>query len=287
MSHLLQNCTASDEIIFSPEDHAMWHTLYSKQIDTLKTRAYEPFLSNLETFNLPTYHIPQLREVSDKLTQTTNWKVAPVVGLIDYEPYFHLLSQRIFPSTITIRKKQAENLSKDPDIFHEIFAHCTMLLSPNYADFMQEYAKFMLTVTSKDRPLFARLIWFTTETGLIQSPTGLKIFGSSNLSSYTESIYCLEQDEVIRKPFNTISIFREPYRADLLQKVYYVLEDVKQLFSLLDNISELYNALKTARRMGEYNPLFPIEKNKYCNIGHCKSLDIEPKRKIFSASSTT
>ena len=144
-----------------------------------------------------------------------------------------------------------------------------MLCSIDFADFVQEYAKFFLTIKKQDQALFARLMWFTTETGLIQSSTRTKILGSSIISSYAESIHCLKNTSVVRKSFELINVFREPYRADLLQKVYYVLNDFNQLFSLLDNTAELHKAVAIARRLGEFPALFPIEQNKYINIGHC------------------
>ncbi len=269
MSNLLQNDFSHNNITFTKDEHAMWKRLFTKQMINLKDKAYPVFFSNMEKFCLSSEKIPSLKEISERLYSASGWKVVPVQGLIDFEHYFHLLSQKKFPSTMFIRTINEENLAKDPDIFHEVFGHCTMLMSQDYADFMQEYARFALTVKECDRPLFARLIWFTTETGLINTANGVKIFGSSVISSYSESIYCFEKDGPIIKPFNIVHIFQEPYRADLLQKVYYTLDSSKQIFNVLNNIPELYSALKEARQLGEFQPLFPVEHNKYTNIGHC------------------
>lgn len=259
------------EKIYTANEHALWEKLYTKQLKNLQNKAYQPFLDNIKKFGLPSSQIPKLQEVSQTLYDFSGWRIVPVNGLIDFESYFTLLSQKKFPTAIFIRAESEEDLSKDPDIFHEIFGHCTMLLSIDYAYFMHEYAKFALTIKVEDRPLFARLIWFTTETGLFKSQAGMKIFGSSILSSFLESIYCLHSDECIRKPFDVIEIFREPYRADLLQKVYYVLEDSNQLFNLLDNTSRLNKIMNEARKMGENQALFPVEHNQYTNIGYCTS----------------
>jgi phenylalanine-4-hydroxylase len=260
--------------LYSAADHNMWNTLYSNQVANLQSRVNSVFLKNLANFNLPVKNIPDLADVSEKLYAANGWMVEPVSGLIGYEEYFTLLAQRNFPVAEFIRTPSEKELSKDPDIFHEIFGHCTMLLSQDYADFMTEYAKFALTIPKIDRPMFARLIWFTTETGLIKINNQNKIYGSSILSSYKESEYCLEDQSVIRKPFDVISIFREPYRADILQKVYYVLDNGEQVYNLLSNISHLFEQLDEARNLGEFTALFPIVKNKYSNIGHCKKLEL-------------
>lgn len=265
MSHMLQNVCNDTS---SPDDE-MWEKLYSKQLDNLQGRAFNTFLDNLVKFDLPRNKIPTLIEISARLQDVTGWQVIPVTGLIKHDEYYSLLAEKKFPCTIFIRKEHEENISKDPDIFHEVFGHCTMLFSPDYAIFLQEYAKFALTVKTQDQPLFARVLWFTTETGLINTDEGLRIYGSSILSSFTESQYCLQDKGPIRKPFDLVSIFREPYRADMLQKVYYVVNDCKQVYSLLDNIQVLYQALATARELGELPALFPVDYNKYTNIGHC------------------
>ena len=77
------------------------------------------------------------------------------------------------------------------------------------------------------------------------------------------------QWHTLNRILSIVHIFQEPYRADLLQKVYYTLDSSKQIFNVLNNIPELYSALKEARQLGEFQPLFPVEHNKYTNIGHC------------------
>lgn len=272
---MIQNQFITQKENFSNSEDMVWKKLYSKQILNLQNKAFPTFLENIKSFKLPINKVPLLSDVSDILRAATGWQVAPVSGLLDYDTYFTLLSKKKFPSTTFIRAQHEENLSKDPDIFHEIFGHCTMLLSHEYADFMAEYAKFALTVANKNRPLFARLIWFTTETGLIQIDNQLKIYGSSILSSYDESTYCLQKSGPIHKPFNIESIFREPFRADLLQRVYYVINDINQVYSLINNTSLLYKILYNARQLGEFAALFPIEQNKYSNIGHCYPYEVE------------
>jgi phenylalanine-4-hydroxylase len=265
-------------VIFSDEDNEMWQKIYKKQVKRLENTAIPVFLNNLKKFNLSPDRIPNLNQISDQMFAATGWRTVPVDGLAGYIKYFNLLKEKLFPVAMFIRRNSEENLSKDPDIFHEIFGHCTMLLSQDYADFMQKYGEFALTVAEVDRPLFARLIWFTTETALIHADGALKIFGSSILSSYSEAFYALNSNKPLRKAFDVINIFREPYRADLLQKVYYVLDDPQQVYSLLDNTNKLYEALQIARKLGELPALFRTTSSKYANIGHCHPLARERVR---------
>lgn len=276
MSNMLQNNHLTEERLFTVNEHKMWQKLFEKQTSNLKNKACTIFLKNLIKMELSPVKIPTIREINIKLMSVSGWQVIPVTGLIEYELYFELLANRKFPIAMIIRQDNEENLSKDPDIFHEIFGHCTMLFSFDYAEFMQEFAKFILKVRTIDRPIFSRLIWFTTETGLIKDLDGLKIFGSSILSSFDESIYCLKSIEPIRKTFNLLDIFREPYRADILQKTYYILDSSQQLYRLLDNTQQLLELVDEARNLGEFTPNFPIIYNKYANIGHCYPIKKTP-----------
>lgn len=270
MSVLKQSNKAnSSEFIFTPKDDAMWSKLYKKQSTQLQNIATKTFLKKLEQFNLPTNRVPTLNEISERLLSATGWQVRPVKGLIGYNTYFSLLKRRQFPVAMFMRTENEENLSKDPDLFHEVFGHCTMLMFQPYADFMQSFAEFALSVLPDDQPLFSRLIWFTTETGLIRSEGEIKVFGSSVLSSYDEARYAVYHASPIRKPFDIVNIFREPYRADILQKVYYILDHPNQLYSLLNDTSALYEALEIARSLGEFEPLFEVSNDKYSNVGHC------------------
>ena len=272
MANLIQNFNSFPDNVFSEGDYAMWEELFIKQIKNLQDKAHPIFFSNYNRLKLSANEIPKLIDLNASLLAATGWEVVPVNGLIESKQYFHLLSKRLFPVAMIMRTKDQNLLSKDPDFFHEIFGHCTMLMSSDYADFMQEFAIFALTVKTIDHPIIARLLWFTTETGLIKTKSGIKIFGSSILSSYEESIYCLTSKVPILTPFNLVDIFREPYRADILQKKYFLLNDTRQLYCLLDNINILLRAVAIARELGEKPPLFPITFDKYSNIGHCYSL---------------
>jgi phenylalanine-4-hydroxylase len=272
MSHMIQNSHMQERIAFTEQDNATWNKLYTKQCSNIQDKAFSVFLDKLTQFDLPADRVPQLYEVSEKIRPVTGWQVVPVPGLVGYKTYFNMLADRKFPSAINIRKEYEEDLSKDPDIFHEVFGHCTMLLSQDYADFMQEFARFALSIRDCDRPLIARLIWFTTETGLINIDNQVKIYGSSIMSSFAEAQHCMVNNH---KPFNIVDIFREPFRADIMQKVYYIVDDINQVYELINNVSLLFNAMSTARKLGELPALFPVVHNKYSNIGHCVELNSE------------
>jgi len=105
-----------------------------------------------------------------------------------------------------------------------------------------------------DQAMLARLYWFTVEFGLVDDGSGLRSYGAGLVSSIGETEYALS-DKPILKPFDPIEILRTPYRIDIYQPVYFVLESFDQLFDLAQE--DLLGLIKHARKLGMHEPHFP------------------------------
>jgi phenylalanine-4-hydroxylase len=185
----------------------------------------------------------------------TGWSVAPVEALISFEHFFELLANKQFPAASFIRVPEELDYLQEPDIFHELFGHCPMLTDPTFADFTHEYGKLGLHATPKERAYLARLYWFTVEFGLIQTAQGLKIYGGGILSSYGETLYALDSDIPERKPFDILTMLRTPYRYDIMQTIYYVLNSLDDLYQIMQQ--DLKALIQQAITMGMLPPTFP------------------------------
>ncbi len=239
---------------YSPEENAVWHDLYVRQMQLLPNRACKEYLKGIEDLGLTADHIPQIPEINSRLRALTGWEVAPVPALIDFQGFFELMANKKFPAATFIRSREEMDYLQEPDIFHEIFGHCPLITLPVYADFMYEYGKLGLKANHKDRVMLARLYWFTIEFGLIQTMEGLRIYGGGILSSFGESQYCLDSDKCIRKPLDPVDAFRTPYRIDIFQPLYFVINDFADLFGL--SKLDLMAKVNEARAMGMHAPLF-------------------------------
>lgn len=280
MSHMIQNSKLKnlednifiEQVEYSEEDHKTWRDLYTTQIQNLKELAYTRVLECLEEFSLPENRIPQLEEITQKLYQKAGWKVTKVDGLIEGDIFFQLLANKIFPSTVYIRNKTEIDLSRDPDIFHEIFGHCSLLLDKDYAELFKRFGYIGLQLDDVQRAFFQRLFWFTIETGLIDTSNGLKIYGGSLVSSIKESRYAIENNKVIRRPLNMIDVLRTPYRADILQPIYYIIRNFSELQVFLSDINLIKKNIEMAYEFGEIPPLFLVENeySKYTSYNICK-----------------
>lgn len=242
-------------IHYTDEEHAVWRDLIRGQMEIVQGRACDEFLQGLDLLKLPMDRIPQPEEVSSVLRKHTDWEVAPVPALINFDKFFRLLSEKKFPAASFIRTREEMEYLQEPDIFHEIFGHATMLTNEGFAEFTESYGKAGVNASKEDRVLLARLYWFTVEFGLVQQKDGLRICGGGINSSPGETVYALESDKPERRPFDPIDALRTPYRIDIYQTVYYVLDGLDQIYDLVD--VDLFKMIDRARELGDFEPTFP------------------------------
>ncbi len=245
-------------IEYSAEENAIWAELYARQQKIIPQYACSEYIAGVQALGLPHDRVPQLSEVSASLHQHTGWGVEAVPALISFKRFFTLLANRKFPAATFIRRREHMEYLQEPDIFHEIYGHCPLLTNPIYADFMETYGKIGVEANEKDQVLLARLYWFTVEFGLIQTENGLRCFGAGLLSSNGETVYSLESNIPQRKPFSVMDALRTPYRYDIFQTVYFLINNFKELYDLINQ--DLLGQIKESRELGEYLPTFPPKK---------------------------
>jgi phenylalanine-4-hydroxylase len=241
-------------ITYPANENKVWQDLSEKQIRIVKDYACDEYLEGLDYLGLSINEIPQLPIVNKKLQQATGWAVEPVPALIGFDRFFKLLSERKFPCATFIRTQEDFNYVTEPDIFHEIFGHTPMLAYPIYAGFMQKYGELGIGQEPFVQKMLARFYWFTVEFGLIQTKKGLKAYGGGILSSPGETLHAIDEPSVVRKPFNALNILRTPYRIDILQPIYYVIESYEQIYDVLNN--DFIKTIMQAKEMGEFKPLY-------------------------------
>lgn len=248
---------AQGYINYSEEEHEVWKTLYERQMKLLPGRACHEFISGLDILGLVAGKIPQIPEVSQRLSERTGWRIAPVPALISAREFFELLADKHFPAATFIRTREEMNYVKEPDVFHEIFGHCPMLTDPVFAKFVHDYACKVLSFPESDWALLQRMFWFTVEFGLVQTKEGLRAYGGGILSSISETVYSVESDVPLRVIFDPVVAFRMPYRIDMVQPVYFVIDDYKVLYDFVTH--DVAGYMARARELGEYPPFFPVD----------------------------
>ncbi|WP_371377259.1 phenylalanine 4-monooxygenase [Thalassotalea aquiviva] len=241
-------------IAWTEQENSIWQRLYKRQLACIKNKACDEFLQGLSLLNLPQDKVPQLIDVSKVLLEHTGWQCYQVPALIGFEQFFQLLSERKFPVATFIRSEDEFDYLQEPDIFHEIFGHCPLLTNKDFANFTQKYGELGLKASKEDRVYLARLYWFTVEFGLVQTEQGLKIYGGGILSSPEETLYSLADSKAIRKPLDPLDAMRTPYRIDILQPIYFILNNIHDLDAL--SKKDLVGLVQQAKKLGLHQPLF-------------------------------
>lgn len=259
-SYVAHQPDSSGMVNYGHDENAVWAFLYERQMRVMKDRACEAFLHGLDVLQLSQTTVPQLPEVNKRLKRATGWEVAAVPALIPFGTFFALLANRQFPAATFIRRREHIDYLQEPDIFHEIFGHGPLLTDPVFANFVHEYGKLGLSASKQERVYLARIFWLTVEFGLIRERgNGLRIYGAGILSSKGETEYSLDSPVPLRRDFNVEQMLRTPYRIDIMQPLYFVIEQFEQIYDVMN--SSILEKIHQAIADGDHDPLFePKEK---------------------------
>ncbi len=234
---------------YSAEEHQTWATLFARQMALLPGRACPEFFDGMRRLGMSETAIPKFSELNKILKATTGWELIGVQGLLPELAFFEHLAARRFPVTWWIRKPEQIDYISEPDLFHDLFGHVPLLLLPIFADYMQAYGEGGLKAARYgNEPLteLTRLYWYTVEFGLVDTPEGLRLYGSGIASSKSETLYSLESAAPNRIGFDLRRVMRTRYRIDTFQKTYFVIDSFEQLFrSTVDpDFGPIYYELK-------------------------------------------
>jgi phenylalanine-4-hydroxylase len=217
---------------YRQSENETWEFLLKRQKELVQSRASKEYLKGVEILNFNN-QIPQHFEITEILSKHTGWGVEPVPALIWPEEFFSLLANKRFPAANFIRIPEEIDYIEEPDVFHELFGHCPLLTNAAYAEFMHQYGKLALLADQKTQMRMFRLFWFTIEFGLIKEDGTIKAYGGGILSSKSEIIYSVESDIPERRALIPMDALRTPFRIDILQPVYFVIESYEDLFKLI------------------------------------------------------
>ncbi|MGZ3298488.1 MAG: phenylalanine 4-monooxygenase [Asticcacaulis sp.] len=231
---------------YTPQEHATWKTLFERQIRLIPGRASQAYMDGLSQLPITADEIPDFERLSDIMMKRTGWRVVAVPGMVPNDVFFEHLANRRFPAGQFIRKPHQLDYLQEPDVFHDLFGHVSMMMNTALADFMQAYGEGGLRAGRLgvlDR--LARLYWYTVEFGLVEEVDGLRIFGAGILSSFTETRFALESPSPHRIGFELRRVLRTQYRIDAFQEAYFVLPGLDSLLDLASaDFSPIYAELE-------------------------------------------
>ena len=240
--------------LYSEDNHAAWKSLFGRMRPQWDRFANEHFMKGIESLCLDPNRVPKLDDVNQFLNPLTGFKAKAVSGYVPAYLFFDCLSNREFPTTITIRRHDKLDYLPEPDIFHDIAGHVPMHTDKAFADTLVrfgELAKLAVEIGSEikdeDEKLhrlnsiiksLARFFWFTIEFGLMRGKDGMKVYGSGLLSSFGEIQYSIESPLVQRYPLQLEWVINQYFEIDHYQPLLFWVESFDHLFSLVTELEQ-------------------------------------------------
>ncbi|MEL6560351.1 MAG: phenylalanine 4-monooxygenase [Bacteroidota bacterium] len=225
---------------YTAEDQEVWKILYDRQIENLPSAATAAYLEGLKEIKFSPNQIPEFLATNKILKALTGWELAVVPGIVPDYTFFELMSNKKFPATTWLRKMEELDYLEEPDMFHDVFAHVPLLTNQAFVNFLEELSIIGLNYCGDEYAIdiLSRVYWFTVEFGLIRENDQLRIYGAGILSSAGETNYSLS-NEPKHHEFDVQHIANTPYRKDVFQTEYFIIESYEQLYNSIPLIKEV------------------------------------------------
>ena len=206
-----------------------------------------------EQLGLNASQVPQVSQINTRLNTLTDFGVAGVPAIIPPSKFYALLADRKFPVATFLRRREDMDYIEEPDIFHEVFGHCPLLTNRAYTDFIETFGKMAIELGKGYSWHLFRLFWFTIEFGMIRTPQGLRGYGAGIASSPSEAEFACS-GRAQYADADLLTMLRTPYRIDIVQPLYFVIDSFDDLPRLFDQ--DIKAAVDQAKNMGDLPALY-------------------------------
>lgn len=174
-------------IDYTDAEHDIWRRVSAELAPLHERHAHREYLEAKARLGLPTDHVPQLAEVSERLVPITDWSYVCAPGLVPLRDFYADLGARTFNSTQYLRHGSEPLYTPEPDIIHEVIGHANQLASPRLAAITEAAGQASLRLQADEAmKLVADVFWFSIEFGVMHEGSDLKAYGAGILSSYGE-----------------------------------------------------------------------------------------------------
>ena len=222
---------------YTPEDFQVWETLFNRQMNLLKEAASAKYLDAINVIGFNAKKIPDFNEVNEVFKKNTGWTIEVIPNICPDDKFFSCAANKIFTSTCWLRTMAQLDYLEEPDMFHDVFGHMPLLTNEDYSNFFTAFGRLALNYIDNSFAieLLSRIYWFTIEFGLIRENGQLKIYGAGIMSSFGETKHAIANHSQ-KFDFDVEKILDTPYRKDILQDKYFVIDSFDQLYSSIPDI---------------------------------------------------
>lgn len=234
IAQLAMNYQPGDAIPDAPytaDEHLVWQTIWQALRSAHTKYACAEYLDAITRLNFSDDHIPQLREVNEKVHAISGFRLEPVAGLVQPRVFLENLADGIFLCTQYIRHQSTPLYTPEPDVVHEIVGHGVTLACPQLAELNRLFGQAVKRTTSPDAlERLSRVYWFTIEFGVLLEDGVVKAYGTGLLSSAGE---LEEMRDAKLRPFDLAAASFEKYDPTHFQPVLFCADSFSQMYGTL------------------------------------------------------
>ena len=218
-------------IEYSDTEHITWQTVIEALRPLHDTYAVAAYREGSAALRLPANQVPQLADVTQRLSALTGWTVSAVPGLVPIRTFYGSLAERTFLSTQYVRHPSVPFYTPEPDIVHELIGHVNALANPRFATIYEAAGRASRrAIDDAALERFSRVFWFTLEFGVVREAGELRAYGAGLLSSFGE-IQQFRSAEI--RPFDIEAMATFDYDITTFQDVLFAAESFEQVESEL------------------------------------------------------
>ncbi len=230
IARLAMNYQPGDPIPDAPytaDEHRVWQTIWHALRPAHQQYACAEYLDALSRLNFSDDHIPQLREINEKVHAISGFRLEPVAGLVQPRVFLENLADGIFLCTQYIRHHSTPLYTPEPDVVHEIVGHGVTLASPRLAELNRLFGEAVKRTESPEAiDRLSRVYWFTVEFGVLREDGAVKAYGTGLLSSAGE-LSAMNQADL--RPFDLAQAAREAYDPTRFQPLLFCADSFAEM----------------------------------------------------------
>lgn len=138
--HLSRFIVEQEYDSYTTENHAVWRFILRRLVSFLKDHAHPCYYDGLKKTGISLERIPRISEI-DQAIQEFGWRAVPVSGFIPPAAFMELQAHGVLPIASDMRSAQHLDYTPAPDIVHEAAGHAPILVDPDFALYLKNYAQ--------------------------------------------------------------------------------------------------------------------------------------------------